>query len=206
MSLNEINLNQSIATEILTLPLEELSDELPSFKKNKIELQGTISSDIFINNDYFTKEILNNKIEIPIDTNIISQSNNYIELENLISKLKDENEELKKNNYKLENENEHLTNRIKELFKMLNDLLKIQSNDLDTNNENYINEHYSEIKKKITTMFYREIRLKHVFPFTNYVTPFGLTAFHHLSKNKTIINPQKVISNNLDESLMNKDE
>ena len=196
-------LNQSIATEILTSSLEDLDGkELSSFKKNVIEMKGVISGELNIQNNYFTHEDTSEKTidEISINANsnsFISTSssselNNItsdsIELGNAQSKIL----ELEKENNELKKENDELNNRITELFKMMNELLKIEpkNNDFSSN--------YQEIKNRITLMFYREIRLKHVLPFSRFVSPYGINTLFTI--NNTI---KKSNSTNFSEKQIN---
>ena len=182
-------LNQSISTEILTTPLSELDNGLPFMKKFKVEMKGLIANEINIHYDYFTdnseKQEINNEIQLENKDNSEKQEiNNEIQLEN-----KENNEielnnkeirimELEKENKELKKQNDELNNKIIELFKMMNELLKIKPKNDD------FNSNYEDIKNKITTMFYREIRLKHVLPFSRFVSTFGLNALHTMKQEK----------------------
>ncbi len=204
-------LDQSLSTEILTMPLDRILEEIP--KKNKLEMKGLIASQINIHNDYFNQ---NNESE---GENTIVQSTIVRSTisENIINLVKEELDkgsvltnrviELEKQNNHLIKENENLHSKITELFKMMNELLKIQPKNKYCckeagENQNTIldgvciycgikqsstydfNSNYEEIKNKITMMFYREIRMKHVLPFSRFVSTYGLTALHSIKNEK----------------------
>lgn len=197
-------LNQSLSTEILTMPLDKILDEIP--KKNKLEMKGLMASQINIQNDYFTKKDELEE-ENSVSQNIINivkeQEFNKEEILSLSKRII----ELEKENNHLVKENNNLHSKITELFKMMNELLKIQPKNKhcckeSSENQNNIldnvciycgtkqssicdfNSNYEEIKNRITLMFYREIRMKHVLPFSRFVSTYGLSALHSLKNDK----------------------
>jgi hypothetical protein len=58
-------------------------------------------------------------------------------------------------------ENDKLATKLSDMFKMMNELLKIKPNELELNHD--------QIKNKITSLLYREIRMKHVLPFSHFI-------------------------------------
>jgi hypothetical protein len=76
--------------------------------------------------------------------------------------LEEKIEELEKKNKHLIVENERLNKTLTEMFKMMNEWLKIGPiGDFQSNSE--------KIKQKIVSLFYRELRMKHVLPFSQYI-------------------------------------
>lgn len=152
--------------QILGSPLQNKLYEDFSVETSKVETNGVIKDEINIQYDYFTNKNESHTIAL-----------NSV-LKNKIMYLEVENSELVKKNSNLKKENEELTSKISELFKMMNELLKIEPK--NSNDYNFAS-NYEEIKNKITLMFYREIRMKHILPFSKLVSPYGLSTI--LSKN-----------------------
>jgi hypothetical protein len=86
-----------------------------------------------------------------------------------INELKYKNSILEKENKKLLNEKEKLEKTNLELLKTLNEILKLNKKDEEINNIDL-----NEIRNKITHLFYREIRQKHIMPFSPFISNFGL--------------------------------
>ncbi len=102
--------------------------------------------------------------------NIMIQSNYFDDCENKKENtLEKRIKELEEKNNKLEQENLKLQSKITELFRMLNGLLKINT---DSSSIDF-QQNFEEIKKKLTSIFYRELRLKHVLPFSSYLSMYG---------------------------------
>jgi predicted RNase H-like nuclease (RuvC/YqgF family) len=95
-----------------------------------------------------------------------------------IEVYKREISELKQKNYELIQKNEHIESRLTEILRMLNELLKI-NNDSQVN----LDRNIDELRLKITSILYREIRMKHIFPFSGFISGSGgLSEIHSKSK------------------------
>ena len=165
--------------------------------KNKEEIKGLMASQIKIQNDYFLKsQHIDNltKSVIKLDEDSFSENSLLEEESNKSSFLEDEKkiinslllnkdikiQELEKEKEELKKENEELNEKITQLFKMMNEILKIHPTNIN------FDSNYDEIKNKITAMYYREIRLKNVLPFSRLVSTYGLTMLNNSKKDKII--------------------
>jgi hypothetical protein len=121
--------------------------------------EGSILKNVetIINNNYFdeTDSVILSKDEI--------LKQNYLLLET--------NRELVEKNKILEKEKEKLERRTMELLKSLNELLKLGKDEGDL--ENLSDSIDDEIKAKITSIMYRELRMKHLLPFSPFISNFG---------------------------------
>jgi hypothetical protein len=124
-----------------------------------------------INNDYFNTEL---KLDDKKDD--FKQVYDNILLEN--SKLLNEIMDLKFKNKELILKNDLLEKKTLELLKTLNEILKLGKTDSELKEFNTDN-----IKTKIMSILYRELRLKHIMPFSPFIANFSSFQKPSIMKN-----------------------
>lgn len=166
MSSNK-EMDSSISKETSDKNFQNLNGKEDILKINLIKNSVNIDSknlsleDFILNNDYFNesqKETIQNKNEE-------------------IIMLRTENEKLKTKTANLEKKNDELEKKIFDLLKSLNELLKLNKSE-----EQLLDLDIDDINSKITSIIYRELRLKHILPFSPFIGNFGLKNPNILKK------------------------
>lgn len=158
--LHDDNLNTSVINNTVMIT-DNLNNKKSIENSVNIDIRSLSLDDFVLNNDYFNEsqqETIQNKNEE-------------------IIMLRTENEKLKTKFATLEKKNDELEKKIIDLLKSLNELLKLNKTD-----EQLLDLNIDDINTKITSIMYRELRLKHLVPFSPLMGNFGFKNPNILKK------------------------